>query len=121
MRRNFRGGVLKLMLVGYPNYSRRWQRRGYRAEAHSTHTRILCPSSTPIWPGVSVATSFNASRIINSYILPPQTSTHGDRYFEAFKSSFVPITTNLTIQETTIRSRSCTLLSVIGPAFTIYH
>jgi len=50
-----------------------------------------------------------------------QTGTQGDPYFDAFMSSFLPITTNLTIQETTMRSAGCTLLNMIGPAFTISH
>lgn len=36
-------------------------------------------------------------------------------------ASFLPITTNLTIQELTMRTDGCALLKLIGPSFTISH
>ncbi|KAE9961369.1 hypothetical protein BLS_002321 [Venturia inaequalis] len=51
----------------------------------------------------------------------PGNGTKGDPIFDAFMASFLPITTNLTIQELTMRTDGCALLNLIGPSFTICH
>ncbi|KAF2087650.1 alpha/beta-hydrolase [Saccharata proteae CBS 121410] len=51
----------------------------------------------------------------------PGTGLRGDPYFDAFESTILPLTSNLTAQELSMRSSGCTLLSLIGPSFLISH
>ncbi|KAG9531197.1 alpha/beta-hydrolase, partial [Aureobasidium melanogenum] len=70
---------------------------------------------------------FTAPELTNAY---PQSQQHtqwpgsglkGDPIFDAFESTFVPLTSNLTVQELSMRSSGCQLLSLIGPSFLISH
>lgn len=70
---------------------------------------------------------FTAPELTNAY---PQSQNHtqwpgtglkGDAYFDAFQSSFIPLTTNLTAQELSMRTSGCTLLSLIGSSFLVSH
>ncbi|CAD0089969.1 unnamed protein product [Aureobasidium vineae] len=70
---------------------------------------------------------FTAPELTNAY---PQSQQHtqwpgsgvkGDSVFDAFESTFIPLTSNLTIQELSMRSSGCQLLSLIGPSFLISH
>ncbi|KAF2402857.1 alpha/beta-hydrolase [Trichodelitschia bisporula] len=71
--------------------------------------------------------AYTAPELINPY---PQSQNHtqwpgngtqGDPAFDALVKSMIPITTNVVLQETTMRAAGCALLNLIGPAFTISH
>jgi hypothetical protein len=49
----------------------------------------------------------------------PGTCVHGDPIFDAFESSFIPLTSNNTRQEISMRYAGCELLSLIGPSFLV--
>lgn len=70
------------------------------------------------WPGVSTNRLPQAAPYADGNM---QNGTKGDPTFDAFIASFLPITTNLTIQELTMRTDGCALLTLIGPSFTICH
>jgi hypothetical protein len=70
---------------------------------------------------------FTVPEISNAY---PQSQQHtqwpgagvkGDPVFDAFESTFIPLTSNMTVQELSMRSSGCQLLSLIGPSFLISH
>ncbi|CAD0100068.1 unnamed protein product, partial [Aureobasidium mustum] len=70
---------------------------------------------------------FTAPELTNAY---PQSQQHtqwpgsgvkGDPVFDAFESTFIPLTSNMTVQELSMRSSGCQLLSLIGPSFLISH
>ncbi|KAG9745114.1 alpha/beta-hydrolase, partial [Aureobasidium melanogenum] len=70
---------------------------------------------------------FTAPELTDAY---PQSQQHtqwpgsglkGDPIFDAFESTFIPLTSNLTVQELSMRSSGCQLLSLIGPSFLISH
>ncbi|KAK4550227.1 hypothetical protein LTR36_003194 [Oleoguttula mirabilis] len=44
----------------------------------------------------------------------PGNGTQGDAYFDAFMAAMIPLTSNATSQELSMRSAGCTLLSMIG-------
>ncbi|KAL8686132.1 MAG: hypothetical protein Q9224_005543 [Gallowayella concinna] len=71
--------------------------------------------------------SFAAPEIANAY---PQSQLHtqwpgkaiiGDPIFDAFAAQFIPLTSNLTRQELSMRASGCKLLSLIGPSYLISH
>ncbi|ESZ97760.1 hypothetical protein SBOR_1842 [Sclerotinia borealis F-4128] len=51
----------------------------------------------------------------------PGTGLRGDPIFDAFESGFMPLTTNNTRQEISMRAAGCQLLHLIGPSFLISH
>jgi pimeloyl-ACP methyl ester carboxylesterase len=51
----------------------------------------------------------------------PGSGTRGDPIFDAFFAATVPLTSNSTAQELSMRADGCTLLSLIGPSYTICH
>ncbi|GME41799.1 alpha beta-hydrolase [Neofusicoccum parvum] len=52
----------------------------------------------------------------------PGSGLKGDPTFDAFESTFIPLTSNLTSQELSMRASGCTLLSLLGtPSFLISH
>ncbi|KAG9951431.1 alpha/beta-hydrolase, partial [Aureobasidium melanogenum] len=70
---------------------------------------------------------FTAPELTDAY---PQSQQHtqwpgsgvkGDPIFDAFESTFIPLTSNMTVQELSMRSSGCQLLSLIGPSFLISH
>ncbi|QSZ29332.1 hypothetical protein DSL72_003846 [Monilinia vaccinii-corymbosi] len=70
---------------------------------------------------------FTAPEITNAY---PQSQKHtqwpgtglrGDGIFDAFESGFMPLTTNNTRQERSMRAAGCKLLELIGPSFLLSH
>ncbi|KAF4546065.1 Alpha beta-hydrolase [Lasiodiplodia theobromae] len=70
---------------------------------------------------------FTAPEITNAY---PQSQNHtqwpgtglrGDPYFDAFQASLMPLTTNLTAQELSMRASGCALLELIGPSYLVSH
>ncbi|CAL8584003.1 hypothetical protein XPA_009613 [Xanthoria parietina] len=70
---------------------------------------------------------FTAPELTNPY---PQSQLHtqwpgkgtiGDPIFEAFVAQFIPLTSNLTRQELSMRASGCELLSLIGPSYLISH
>jgi len=71
--------------------------------------------------------SYTAPQILNAY---PQSQLHtqwpgsgvrGDPIFDAFMAAFLPIPSNTTTQELSMRAAGCELLRLIGPAYTISH
>lgn len=50
-----------------------------------------------------------------------QTGLRGDPVFDSFESNFIPLTSNLTAQELSMRKSGCALLELIGPAFLVSH
>ncbi|TGO22275.1 hypothetical protein BPAE_0175g00190 [Botrytis paeoniae] len=70
---------------------------------------------------------FTAPEIANAYPQSeqhtqwPGTGVRGDPIFDAFESSFMPLTTNNTRQEISMRAAGCELLQLIGPSFLISH
>lgn len=50
-----------------------------------------------------------------------QNGTQGDAIFDAFESNFMPLTSNNTVQELSMRSAGCKLLNLIGPSFLLSH
>ncbi|PQE21158.1 hypothetical protein CJF31_00010749 [Rutstroemia sp. NJR-2017a BVV2] len=70
---------------------------------------------------------FTAPETANAY---PQSQLHnqwpgsglrGDATFDAFESGFIPLTTNNTRQEISMRAAGCQLLQLIGPSFLVSH
>ncbi|KAL1617404.1 hypothetical protein SLS56_011020 [Neofusicoccum ribis] len=70
---------------------------------------------------------FTAPELTNAY---PQSQNHtqwpgtglrGDPYFDAFEATFIPLTSNLTAQELSMRASGCDLLELIGPSFLVSH
>ncbi|KAI4272470.1 MAG: hypothetical protein LQ337_005286 [Flavoplaca oasis] len=70
---------------------------------------------------------FTVPELTNAY---PQSQLHtqwpgkgiiGDPIFDAFAAQFIPLTTNLTRQELSMRASGCELLSLIGPSYLISH
>ncbi|KAI4137091.1 MAG: hypothetical protein LQ341_005281 [Variospora aurantia] len=70
---------------------------------------------------------FSAPEIVNDY---PQSQLHtqwpgtgriGDPIFDAFVAQFIPLTSNLTRQELSMRASGCKLLSLIGRSYLISH
>ena len=51
----------------------------------------------------------------------PGTGTFGDPSFEALSALALPLTTNLQLQESSMRNAGCALLSIIGKSFLISH
>jgi len=51
----------------------------------------------------------------------PGTGVHGDPVFDAFESSFMPLTSNNTRQEISMRAAGCQLLTLIGKSFLLSH
>ncbi|RDW59612.1 hypothetical protein BP6252_12699 [Coleophoma cylindrospora] len=51
----------------------------------------------------------------------PGNGTQGDAVFDAFESNFMPLTSNNTVQELSMRSAGCQLLNLIGPSFLLSH
>lgn len=51
----------------------------------------------------------------------PGTGVRGDPSFDAFESSFIPLASNNTRQELSMRASGCELLSLIGPSFLVAH
>ncbi|KAK8096921.1 hypothetical protein PG999_012865 [Apiospora kogelbergensis] len=51
----------------------------------------------------------------------PGSGVRGDPVFDAFQASIVPLTSNSTNQELTMRAAGCALLSVIGESVTFCH
>ena len=85
------------------------------------------------YPLLSVATvvthenGFTAPEILNPY---PQSQGHdqwpgsgarGDRVFDAFFAQTVPLSSNSTAVELSMRAAGCELLSLIGPSYLISH
>ncbi|KAL8878981.1 MAG: hypothetical protein Q9192_008330, partial [Flavoplaca navasiana] len=81
------------------------------------------------WPGVSgvpydvmtccpSADKFHAWR---NHADGEQKGIIGDPIFDAFAAQFIPLTTNLTRQELSMRASGCELLSLIGPSYLISH
>lgn len=70
---------------------------------------------------------FTAPELTNAYPQSqehtqwPGTGVRGDPIFDAFESTFIPLTSNLTVQELSMRSAGCQLLSLIGPSFLVSH
>lgn len=50
-----------------------------------------------------------------------QSGVRGDPVFDAFFATFIPLTSNTTRQELSMRADGCELLSRIGPSFLISH
>ncbi|KAL1651894.1 hypothetical protein SLS58_000017 [Diplodia intermedia] len=70
---------------------------------------------------------FTAPELTNAY---PQSQNHtqwpgtglrGDPYFDAFQASILPLTTNLTAQELSMRASGCALLELIGSSYLVSH
>ena len=70
---------------------------------------------------------FTVPEITNAY---PQSQNHtrwpgsgvlGDPVFDSFESTFIPLTSNMTAQELSMRASGCELLSLIGSSFLISH
>ncbi|KAL2064285.1 hypothetical protein VTL71DRAFT_4779 [Oculimacula yallundae] len=70
---------------------------------------------------------FTSPETSNGY---PQSQQHhqwpgsgqiGDAVFDAFQASFIPLTSNNTRQELSMRASGCKLLSLIGPSFLVAH
>lgn len=51
----------------------------------------------------------------------PGAGTIGDPIFDAFEAQFIPLTSNLTRQELSMRASGCALLSLIGRSYLISH
>lgn len=51
----------------------------------------------------------------------PGTGIRGDAVFDAFESGFMPLTSNSTRQEISMRASGCELLNLIGPSFLVSH
>ncbi|KAE9367685.1 alpha/beta-hydrolase [Stipitochalara longipes BDJ] len=51
----------------------------------------------------------------------PGSGIYGDPIFDAFESGFIPLTSNNTRQELSMRYAGCELLSLIGPSFLVSH
>lgn len=51
----------------------------------------------------------------------PGTGLRGDAVFDAFQASMVPLTSNSSSQEATMRAAGCALLDIIGEAVTVCH
>ena len=70
---------------------------------------------------------FTAPEILNSYPQSqghdkwPGNGTRGDPIFDAFFAATVPLTSNSTAQELSMRAAGCTLLSLIGSSNLICH
>ena len=71
--------------------------------------------------------SFTAPELTNPYPQSqghdkwPGNGTRGDPIFDAFFAATVPLTSNTTAQELSMRADGCTLLSLIGPSNLICH
>ncbi|KAF2145320.1 uncharacterized protein K452DRAFT_264232 [Aplosporella prunicola CBS 121167] len=70
---------------------------------------------------------FTVPEVTNAY---PQSQNHtqwpgsgmrGDAAFDAFQATMLPLTSNLTAQELSMRASGCALLELIGPAFLVSH
>lgn len=70
---------------------------------------------------------FTAPEILNAYPQSqghdqwPGNGTQGDPVFDAFFASTVPLTSNRTAQELSMRAAGCRLLSLIGQSFLVGH
>ncbi|KAL3424965.1 hypothetical protein PVAG01_04246 [Phlyctema vagabunda] len=51
----------------------------------------------------------------------PGTGLKGDPIFDAFEANFMPLTSNNTRQELSMRASGCELLKLIGPSFLVSH
>lgn len=51
----------------------------------------------------------------------PGPGVHRDAVFDAFETGFIPLTSNNTRQELSMRYAGCELMSLIGPSFLISH
>lgn len=70
---------------------------------------------------------FTAPQITDAY---PQSQNHtqwpgtglqGDPVFDAFESTFIPLTSNTTAQELSMRASGCALLQLVGSSFLVSH
>ncbi|XMA20213.1 hypothetical protein WAI453_013004 [Rhynchosporium graminicola] len=74
-----------------------------------TEVGFTSPESTNAYPQSQLHTKW------------PGTGAVGDATFDAFQASFIPLTSNSTRQELSMRASGCKLLSLIGPSFLIAH
>lgn len=51
----------------------------------------------------------------------PGTGRKGDPVFDAFQDAFIPLTSNKTAQQNSMRRSGCTLLGLIGSSFLVSH
>lgn len=64
------------------------------------------------------ADAYPQSQLHNQW---PGTGVRGDPVFDAFESGFMPLTSNNTRQEISMRASGCELLNLIGPSFLVSH
>lgn len=51
----------------------------------------------------------------------PGPGVKGDPVFDAFESTFIPLTSNATSQQESMRVSGCAMLRLIGPSFLVSH